>query len=271
MSVESITIKGLEYRYFADDLKLMVHTKNGGWKLHRKFTSGLEAERAIEGMKSNAGLHPTSETLPAHTTPPTAVAPADADAAALRLDFEQAEMAERDACLRYVRIGLRCLRKKDSLPHGQFLNWLAGAINQVRQRKAQRYMQIAQAFIEEKKLAGEHVAALCGDAATPAAQEAEQLLLKFIDGRPMTQLLSDLARPKLGGARPGAGRKPNTNEYLREAAEAHWRGLLNQLHLDTTSGKPNRQYARLGLPLLKQISAQLRDTKRVIDTLIAKG
>lgn len=204
----------------------------------------------------------------AHASAPATV---DPEVAALRQDFDQAEMAERDACFRYVRIGLRCLRKKEQLGHGKFMPWITAALNQARQRRANRYMQIASAFIERKQLSTDQVIALIGDAPSSARTEAEQMLLDFVGGRTQTELLAELARPRLGGAREGAGRKAQTETYLREMAEEFYDELCRSLHEDTTTARPANRYARLRIERLREISAQLRDTKRVIDSQIAKG
>jgi hypothetical protein len=109
----------------------------------------------------------------------------------LREELEQYDLAERDANLRGIRIGLICLQAKAALPHGTYEAWVAQHVGQVRIRQVQNLTALSKQFLAAKKLSAEQVQQICtSDAAGGQGQptEEQQLLLDFIGGRTQAEM-----------------------------------------------------------------------------------
>lgn len=106
-------------------------------------------------------------------------------------EFEQFQMANRDAAYRGIRIGILLLDAKAKLAHGEFMPWLEKNCAGITQRSANLFMRDASVAIESKKLRGLETLLLGGGTKADLAK-ADKLLLEFIDGRTQAELREDL-------------------------------------------------------------------------------
>jgi hypothetical protein len=295
-SVKSVTVGGLEYRYHVAGNIIKV---GPNWKAFFKGDTKKHAEQMWADLeaKANTGTALATITTPALT----------AIAAQLNEDFQQYDMAERDAAFRGLRIGLRLIQAKGLIPHGQFEAWRDATVTQARKAQCARFMRLATRALADGKLSDGTVKALCDGGSVREEKQAQQQLLDFIGGRSQAELFADynimLRDPKkTGGANAlnqwleqhhpklvgtSVGRLPekiqaewhawcearNREKYGDSTkaecrAKQWWEHFLSEMHMERTA---DRRFERVDRAYLKQISAALLDLKRTIDEQLSKG
>jgi len=130
---------------------------------------------------------------------------------------------ERQAAAHAILAGMTLHRVKASLPHGQFMPWLAqipttGGNLKVSQAQANYYMKLATVFVGKAKVTAPDVLALPGDQTQLLLEGGEGearaffgKLSKFVGTKSLNELLSEheiKGGKKLGGAREATDDNP---------------------------------------------------------------
>lgn len=155
------------------------------------------------------------------------IADFDLYAKQLRAEVEQLLMAEKDAAFRSLRIGVLLVAARDHLPHGHFEKWLKASAPDLSEGRRRYCMIIARKFMEKGQIAAPQVKALC---APKLEQKHEQLLLDFIGGRSLVELMDDLGVKLRDPKRTGGDNM--FQKWLRENYPAHAGKNLREIPKD---------------------------------------
>lgn len=139
----------------------------------------------------------------------------------IRTEYDAYLKIERDAAMRAVRIGVLLLTTKQTLQHGEFMEW-ALANTQIKDRQANRFMKLAEYFLQHAKLPAQDVLLLMdGEEGTSKEQQTtQQLLLDFVGEKSQAELFAFYG--VTGGKRDVVGKRRTLEEIERDEAALLW-------------------------------------------------
>lgn len=131
----------------------------------------------------------------------------------LQEEFTAFARLENEAAWRALRIGMLLLRAKEECAHGEFGDWMAQHVGEVRERQARNFMELARAYVERRKLekADAFMLTAGDDGAKTRAEQAAAL--EFVGQKSLNELLRE---HNIKAPPPPAGGDQNLVAWLKE-------------------------------------------------------
>lgn len=192
----------------------------------------------------------------------------------IRIAWRAAQEAMLGAVEKAVALGQLLRETKEEIGHGEFMEWLGTNVPEIPGRTARRWMAVAERVFGAVRLPAIEVGSQLL-LAPPAeldeqAQEARQLLLGFMDGKTLKELMGGWengkgeddeaargdARPtKMGVAELAEGKRRRANELIGAAIGAV--GVVDSRVLADSDKPPREELLRMTVELNRRLRKSL--------------